>query len=122
MVLVVSLSVALAGAATEIPIPGFETYFGFDWVRFTPDVTRIPSFDGHGVSAQFVYNFQKGIGITFDVGAVTKDTLKSTFSDSQSYFFNRAALRLLQSLAVYAIRRSSVRRWPWLGEHRCLPI
>ena|SRR2546429_1144222 len=86
MVLVVSLSFALAGAATEVPIPGFETYFGFDWIRFNPDVTGIPSFDGHGGSAQFVYNFHKGIGVTFDVGAVTNDTLKSTFSNSQSHF------------------------------------
>jgi opacity protein-like surface antigen len=83
-VLAASLSFALTAAAADVP--AFETYFGFDWVKFNPDVADIPSFNADGGSAQFVYNFHKGIGVAFDAGAVTKDTLKGIFSNRQSHF------------------------------------
>lgn len=83
-VLAASLFFALTAAASDNP--GFESYFGFDWVRFNPDTADIPSFNADGGSAQLVFNFHKGIGVAFDVGAVTKDTLNGIFSNRQSHF------------------------------------
>ena len=83
-VLAAFLSFALTAAATDVP--GFETYFGYDWVRFNPDTANIPSFNANGGSGQFVYNFYKGIGLTFDAGAVTKDTFSGVFSNRQAHF------------------------------------
>jgi len=83
---VLAASLSFAWTATAAEIPGFETYFGFDWVRFNPDTANIRSFSADGGSAQFVYNFSKGIGAAFDVGAVTKDTLQGVFSNKQSHF------------------------------------
>jgi len=83
-VLAAFLSFALTAAATDVP--GFEGYFGFDWVKFNPDTADIPSFNADGGSAQFVYNFHKGIGLAFDAGAVTKDTFSGVFSNRQTHF------------------------------------
>ncbi len=83
MAIAAALSFALTASATDVP--KFETYFGFDWVRFNPDVTGIPSFDADGGSAQFMYNFSKGIGLTLDVGAVTKDTFSGFFTNRQAH-------------------------------------
>jgi opacity protein-like surface antigen len=83
-VLVASLAFALTAAAEDTS--KLETYFGFDWVRFNPDVSNIPSFNAEGGSAQFVYNFHEGIGLAFDLGAVTKDTFHGNFSNEQSHF------------------------------------
>jgi outer membrane immunogenic protein len=83
-VLAAFLSFALTAAATDMP--GFEAYFGYDWVKFNPDTTNIPSFTANGGSGQFVYNFDKGIGLTFDAGAVTKDTFRGVFNNRQAHF------------------------------------
>ena len=83
-VLAAFLSFALTAAATDVP--GFETYLGYDWVRFNPNTASIPSFDANGGSGQFVYNFHKGIGLAFDAGAVTKDTFSGVFSNRQTHF------------------------------------
>jgi opacity protein-like surface antigen len=83
-VLAAFLSFALTAAATDVP--GFEGYFGFDWVKFNPDTADIPSFNADGGSAQFVYNFHKGIGLAFDAGAVTKDTFSGVFNNRQTHF------------------------------------
>ncbi len=83
-VLAAFLSFALTAAATDVP--GFETYLGYDWVRFNPNTAGIPSFDANGGSGQFVYNFHKGIGLAFDAGAVTKDTFSGVFSNRQTHF------------------------------------
>ena len=79
-----SLALALTASATDVP--RFETYFGFDWIRFNPDVTDIPSFHADGGSAQFMYNFHKGIGLALDVGAVSKDTFGGFFTNRQAHF------------------------------------
>jgi len=83
-VLAAFLSFAMTAAATDVP--RFEGYLGFDWVKFNPDTADIPSFNADGGSAQFVYNFHKGIGLAFDAGAVTKDTLNGVFSNRQTHF------------------------------------
>jgi len=83
-VLAAFLSFALTAAAEDVP--GFETYFGYDWVRFHPDTADIGSFNSNGGSGQFVYNFYHGIGVAFDAGAVTKGTVEGVFSHRQSHF------------------------------------
>jgi len=83
---ILAASLSFAWTATAAEIPRFETYFGFDWVRFNPDTANIRSFNADGGSAQFVYNFEQGFGVAFDVGAVTKDTLKGIFTNKQSHF------------------------------------
>ena len=83
-ILAASLSFALTAAAETKS--GFETYFGFDWVKFNPDVANISSFNAKGGSAQFMYRFHGGMGVAFDVGAVSKDTFHGTFSNEQSHF------------------------------------
>jgi Outer membrane protein beta-barrel domain len=83
-VLAALLSFALTAAASDSP--GFEGYFGFDWVKFNPDTTNIPSFTADGGSAQFVYNFYRGVGIAFDGGVVSKDTFHGVFDNKQAHF------------------------------------
>ena len=77
-------SFALTAAAEDSP--GFEAYFGFDWVKFNPDTPNIPSFNADGGSAQLVYNFHKGIGLAFDAGVVTKDTFGGVLDNKQAHF------------------------------------
>ena len=48
-VLAALLSFALTAAAKDMP--GFEAYFGYDWVKFNPDTPNIPSFTANGGSA-----------------------------------------------------------------------
>jgi hypothetical protein len=78
------LSFALTAAAEDSN--RFEAYFGYDWVRFNPDLTNIPSFNANGGSGQFVYNFSHGLGIAFDAGAVHKDTFNSAFDNVQAHY------------------------------------
>ena len=79
-------SVCFASIAAATDTPRFETYFGFDWVKFHPAVADIPSFNAEGGSAQFAYNISRGIGIAFDVGSVSKDTFTGVLSNRQTHF------------------------------------
>ncbi len=81
----VFLSFALTAAAAE-DSPGFEAYFGYDWVQFNPDTPNIPSFNASGGSAQFIANFYKGFGLAFDAGAVAHDTFGGIFDNRQDHF------------------------------------
>lgn len=83
-VLAALLSFALTAGATDVP--GFEAFFGYDWVKFNPDTTNIPSFNANGGSGQLVYNFYKGVGLAFDAGAVTKDTFGGVFTNTQVHY------------------------------------
>jgi hypothetical protein len=79
------MSVALSAAFVAIPrasawpqdqeYPRFETFLGYNYVRFNPNVDLIPNFGANGGSGQFVYNFNRWIGFAADVGAVHKGTL-----------------------------------------------
>jgi Outer membrane protein beta-barrel domain len=82
--LVALLSFALTAAAEDSP--GFEAYFGYDWVKFNPDTPNIPSFNANGGSAQLIYNFYHGVGLAFDGGAVTKSTFSNAFDNWQAHF------------------------------------
>jgi outer membrane immunogenic protein len=83
-VFVASLSFAMTAAAADSP--RFAAYFGYDWVNFNPDVANIPSYHANGGSAQFMYNFSKGIGVAFDAGAVTRDTFNGVLTNRNEHF------------------------------------
>ena len=53
----------------------FETFLGYNFVVFQPNVDVIPKFHANGGNGQFVYNFSKWFGAVVDVGAVTKGVL-----------------------------------------------
>jgi hypothetical protein len=55
--------------------PKWETFLGYDFVRFNPNSDFIPSFNANGGSGQFAYNFNRWIGLAFDAGAVNKGVL-----------------------------------------------
>jgi opacity protein-like surface antigen len=74
------LTFALVAAATDVPRE--EAFLGYNFVRFNPDSSFIPSFNANGGSGQFVYNFNKWIGAAVDLGAVTKGTLNQTNVDT----------------------------------------
>jgi opacity protein-like surface antigen len=84
MALVAFLAFAMMATASDVP--RFETYFGWDWIQFNPDRAPVSSFTANGGSAQFVYNFAKGFGVTFDAGAVSRDTLSGILSNRQTHF------------------------------------
>jgi hypothetical protein len=59
----------------------YEVFAGYSFVRFNPNSacsasvcgpSVFPSFNANGGDGQFVYNTEKGIGVAFDLGAVTK--------------------------------------------------
>jgi hypothetical protein len=64
---------ALVANATDFA--RYETFLGYNFVRFNPDSAVIPSFNANGGSGQFIYNVNKYIGGVVDAGAVTKGTL-----------------------------------------------
>jgi len=67
------LSSLVAFAADEAP--KYETFLGYDFVRFETNSGVVPSFNANGGSGQFAYNFNKWVGAVMDLGAVTKGTL-----------------------------------------------
>src|SRR5260370_3276121 len=64
---------ALVAGATDVPT--YETFLGYNFVRFNPNSAFVPSFNANGGSGQFIYNLNKWIGGAVDIGAVTKGTL-----------------------------------------------
>jgi hypothetical protein len=70
----------LVASATEIQ--QYETFLGYNFVRFNPNSGLLPSFNSNGGSGQFVYNFNKWIGGVVDLGAVTKGTINHASVDS----------------------------------------
>jgi len=61
--------------ASATDVGRFETFLGYNFVRFNPNSDFIPSFNAHGGGGQFVYNFNDWIGGVFDLGAVNSGTL-----------------------------------------------
>jgi Outer membrane protein beta-barrel domain len=66
------LSVSLAAAED---VPKMEGFVGYNFVRFNPNSSFIPSLNANGGGGQVVYNVNKWIGAVFDLGAVTKGTI-----------------------------------------------
>ena len=79
---------ALVASADEFG--KYEAFLGYSFVRFNPNSgcsasgcgSFLPNFNSNGGDAQFVYNTEKGIGVAFDLGAVTKGTLNQTSIDT----------------------------------------
>jgi hypothetical protein len=71
---------ALVASATDVPT--YETFLGYNFVRFNPNSDFIPSFNANGGGGQFVYNVNKWIGGVVDIGAVTKGTLNGFSVDT----------------------------------------
>jgi hypothetical protein len=77
---------ALVASATDFE--KYEAFMGYSFVRFSPNSgcnvcnLNFPSFDANGGGAQFVYNFNKGLGVAFDSGAVTKENWTHVNIDS----------------------------------------
>jgi hypothetical protein len=79
------LSSLVAFATDEAP--RYETFLGYDFVRFNPNSGIVPSFNANGGSGQFVYNFDKWFGAVMDLGAVTKGTLGGYSVDTTVFNF-----------------------------------
>lgn len=79
VVLAAILTFALVAAATDVPRE--EIFLGYNFVRFNPDSSFLPSLNANGGSGQFVYNFNKWIGAAVDMGAVTKGTINQSNVD-----------------------------------------
>ena len=69
----------------------YETFLGYSFVRFDPNsgcsaavcgLNLVPSFDAHGGDGQFVRNFENGLGVAFDLGAVTNAGFRHTSVDT----------------------------------------
>src|SRR6516164_11274394 len=67
----------LSFAASATDYGRFETFLGYTYTRFetgnfvpAPFDENLPSFNAHGGSAQFGYNFNRSFGVVFDAGAV----------------------------------------------------
>jgi opacity protein-like surface antigen len=69
----ITLLFALVASATDVS--QFETFLGYNFVRFNPNSGYIPSFNANGGGGQFVYNFNRWLGVVLDAGAVNKGTL-----------------------------------------------
>jgi hypothetical protein len=71
---------ALVASATEIQ--QYETFLGYNFVRFNPSSGLLPSINANGGGGQFAYNFNKWFSGVVDVGAVTKGTINHATVDS----------------------------------------
>jgi hypothetical protein len=60
----------------------FETFLGYNFVRFNPNSDFIPSFNANGGGGQFVVNFNNWIGGVFDAGAVHTGSLSGFSFDT----------------------------------------
>src|SRR5262249_35209801 len=67
--------------------PRFETFLGYNYVRFNPDSHIVPSFNSNGGSGQFVYNIRHYIGAAVEVGAVNNGSLYSSALDTTTVHF-----------------------------------
>ncbi len=79
-VIVAGITLLSAWAATATDFSQSEVFLGYNFVRFNPNSSFIPSFDGNGGGGQFVYNFSRWFGAVLDAGAVNNQSLfNSTF-------------------------------------------
>jgi Outer membrane protein beta-barrel domain len=60
----------------------FQTFLGYNFVRFNPNSNDIPSFDANGGGGQFAVNFNNWIGVVVDAGAVHTGTLNGFSFDT----------------------------------------
>jgi hypothetical protein len=69
--------------------PRMETFLGYNYVRFNPGSHNniVPSFNGNGGSAQFVYNIRHYVGLAVEAGAVTNGSLLGGALDTTTTHF-----------------------------------
>jgi outer membrane protein OmpA-like peptidoglycan-associated protein len=72
---VFGVAVVFLTAAAAEDWPRYETFLGYNFVRFNPNSGNIPSFNANGGGGQFVYNLNKYFGGVVELGAVSKGTL-----------------------------------------------
>src|SRR5579885_2671576 len=75
-----------ASLAAAQQVPRFETYFGYDYVRFNP-ITTLDTFRASGGSTQFIVNFNKWISGVADLGAVHNNAFSGFDIDSTTWNF-----------------------------------
>jgi hypothetical protein len=80
LIVAAMLGLPLIGSAADVG--QFQAFLGFDFARFNPNSAYLPAFNTHGANGQFVYNFDKDIGVVVDVGAVTTGTLNHIKTDT----------------------------------------
>ena len=88
---------AAAWTATAQETPRFETFLGYEYVRFNSS-SFLPAFSANGGGGQFAFNFNSMLGVVFDAGAVVNNNIGG-------FQFNSTAANFL------AGPRFSVRRW-----------
>jgi outer membrane protein OmpA-like peptidoglycan-associated protein len=72
---VVGAAVVFVLTAAADEWPRTEIFLGYNFARFNPNSDFIPSFNANGGSGQFVYNFNRWLGVAMDAGAVNKGVL-----------------------------------------------
>ena len=65
----------LAATASATEWQQCEVYLGYQFVRFNPNSSYLPSFSGDGGGGQFTYNRNRWFGAVVDMDAVNKGTL-----------------------------------------------
>jgi hypothetical protein len=75
----VPLLFALTAAAEDVP--RMETFLGYTYVRAN-SATNVPAFSANGGSGQFVYNFNKWLGVVADLGAVHNGNISGVHLDT----------------------------------------
>jgi hypothetical protein len=75
----VPLLFALTAAAEDVP--RMETFLGYTYFRAN-SATNIPAFSANGGGGQFVYNFNKWLGLVADLGAVHNGNISGVHLDT----------------------------------------
>ena len=79
---VVGAAVVFVLTAAADEWPRTEIFLGYNFARFNPNSAFVPSFNANGGSGQFVYNFNKWLGVALDAGAVNKGVLNQSDVDT----------------------------------------
>lgn len=87
MILMIAAVLASTLVAAAEDVPQMETFLGYNYVRFNPNSTLLPSFNANGGGGQFVYNFNQWIGGVGDIGAVTAGSVGRFNVDSTAVNF-----------------------------------
>ena len=75
----VPLLFALTAAAEDVP--RMETFLGYTYFRAN-SATNVPAFSANGGGGQFVYNFNKWLGLVADLGAVHNGNISGVHLDT----------------------------------------
>ena len=106
----------------------FETFLGYNYVRFYPQ-NVVPAFSANGGSGHFVVNPKRWLGVVLDVGAVTNQNFAGLQRHQHATVFHwggpasRSASRALSRLPGRVRRRLPHRQFPVHGapRHTVLP-